>query len=239
MAVTTEKPGPYAPGSVILSLLERHRSRGLPSPINAETLQRTGLVSDSLLPRTLQSLQTLDLITEAGEPTDTMERLRRSPEGEYKQRLAEWLNAAYADVLQFIDPATADETAIRDAFRLYNPVGQQARMVTLFVTLYAGAGLGIGVKGDATTAPRPRAPTPPRRTAPAPRSSSASKTPPPPPAASLTGLPPALMGLIASLPTGGNGWTQEMRDKFLTTFPVVLDYCIPIVEAQATPAEDE
>lgn len=238
MAVTKERPGPYAPGSVILELLARHRSRGLPSPINAETLQRTGLVSDSLISRTVQSLQTLDLITDAGEPTPVMEGLRRAPESEYQERLTEWLNAAYADVLQFIDPATADETSIRDAFRHYNPVGQQGRMVTLFVTLYAGAGLGIGTKGDGAGAPRPRSPTVSRRSA-APARPVAPKATLQGQTTSNTDLPPALSGLLASLPVGGQGWTKELRDKFLATFPVVLDFCIPIIEAPAAAPGDE
>src|SRR5688572_7472873 len=140
MTVTPDRPAPYAPATAVLAMIERHRSRGLPTPINADVLARAS-VSASLVPRTLYALQTLDLITESGEPTEVFERIRRSPEAEYKQRLLEWLNGAYADVLQYIDPATADEVAVRDAFRAYNPVGQQARMVTLFMGLYAAAGV--------------------------------------------------------------------------------------------------
>lgn len=140
MPVTSETSAPYAPASAVLDIVARHRTKGLPSPINGEVLSRAG-VSRSLIPRTLYALQVLDLIDNQGNPTDTLESLRLAPEAEYKQRLTQWLTRAYADVLQFIDPEIADEVAIRDAFRSYNPVAQQPRMVTLFIGLFAAAGV--------------------------------------------------------------------------------------------------
>lgn len=140
MPVTSDAPAPYAPASAVLDIVARHRAKGLPSPINSEVLGRAG-VSKSLIPRTLYALQALDLIDDKGNPTDTLESLRLAPEAEYKQHLGQWVTGAYADVLQFIDPEKADEVAIRDAFRSYNPVAQQPRMVTLFVGLFAAAGV--------------------------------------------------------------------------------------------------
>ena len=46
---------------------------------------------------------------------------------------------------------------------------------------------------------------------------------------SLTGLPPALAGLLESLPDASEGWSRDDRQKFLTTFQAVLDFCIPVV----------
>jgi hypothetical protein len=109
--------------------------------VDAEVLARSG-ISESLIARTIHALKTLDLIDDEGKPTETLEGLRLAPEGEYVNRLGQWLNSAYADVLKFIDPSTADETALRDAFRSYTPVGQQPRMVSLFVGLYGAAGIG-------------------------------------------------------------------------------------------------
>lgn len=141
MAVTQDKPGPYSPSTAIMGVVERYRDRGLPTPITADVLTKAGLVSDSLMARTLYSLQILDLIDAAGNPTDTLEGIRRAPAGEYKARLNEWLTHTYADVLAYVDPATADENAVHDAFRLYNPSGQRGRMVTLFMGLCRAAGL--------------------------------------------------------------------------------------------------
>ena len=97
-------------------------------------------VSQSLVPRTVQALQMLDLIDADGRPTQTFESIRVASEPDYKQRLVEWLDGVYADVIEFVDPSRDDETKIRDAFRLYQPHGQQPRMVSLFLGLYAAAG---------------------------------------------------------------------------------------------------
>jgi hypothetical protein len=222
MAVTSDKPGPYTAAAAIIQFLTLNRSRGLPPTITGEVLARAG-IAESLIPRTLQALQTLDLITAEGAPTPTLEALRRAPEAEYQARMAEWLNATYADVLQYIDPATADEVAVRDAFRSYNPVGQQARMVSLFIGLYAAA----GVREATQTRPQQRPPAArPRVNRPAPRApmyktsvKAAIGT-----ATSSSGLPPPLAALLADLPPQGGTWSQQRRDKFLGMFESMLDY---------------
>jgi hypothetical protein len=226
MAVTVDKPAPYATPSSILDLIGRYRSRGLPSPINADVLERAG-IAGSLVPRTIQSLQTLDLINESGAPTPTFEAIRLAPEAEYPKRLEDWLKGAYADVFAFVDPTEDDETSVRDAFRSYQPVGQQGRMVVLFQGLCTAAGL----MPDKATPPRARSSAP--RNNPAPsikRSGSPKSAQNPPPGNTPSSLPPPLAGLLASLPSQGEGWTKESREKFLTTFGAVLDFCFPIVK---------
>jgi hypothetical protein len=247
MAVTQDRPAPYAPASAILSLIEKYRNRGLPSPIDGGVLERAG-VSPSLIPRTLQALQTFDLIGEDGRPTEVLEGIRLAPEAEYKKRLADWLTDVYADALAFIDPATATDTEIRDAFRKYVPVGQQDRMVSLFTGLFTAAGV-----------------MPPRESKPAPRKSGTQATRPTvtpmtrrkaDPAVVRrhygggdsgsqqsqlpSGIPPALAGLLQSLPASGQGWPKERRDAFLATFGAVIDFCFPVrPEEPQAPASDE
>jgi len=235
MAVTSDKAAPYAPASAIVELIQRHRSRGLPSPINAEVLGRASIL-ESLIPRTLQALQTLDLINEKGEPTSTFEGLRKAPEGEYRQRFTEWLNGAYADVIKFVDPAKDDETAARDAFRNYIPVGQQPRMVSLFLNLFAAAGVRSPEK---SAQPRPQ-----RNAQPRPRANSASVAARSSARSSTikdtnSGLPPALAGLLSSLPQDGRGWTQATRDRFVMTFGTVLDFCFPVITQSEADAQEE
>lgn len=140
MALTQDAPAPYAPTTAIVSLLDRSRSKGLPQVIDKDALLRMG-VSESLAPRTLQSLQILDLIAEDGKHTETLERLRVAPESEYKNQMAEWLNAAYADILQYVNPEDGDEASVRDAFRPYKPHSMQDRMLTLFTGLFGAAGV--------------------------------------------------------------------------------------------------
>jgi hypothetical protein len=45
-------------------------------------------------------------------------------------------------------------------------------------------------------------------------------------------LPPAIAGLMASLPSPDDGWTKTQRDAFMTAFGVVLDFCFPVVAAK-------
>jgi hypothetical protein len=233
MAVTQAEPVPYAPASAVLEIISRRRHRSLPTPINADVLGRAS-ISPSLIPRTLQALKILDLIDDDGNPTLIFEAIRTSPEAEYQRRLEEWLKGAYAEVFAFVDPVKDDEIKIRDAFRSYNPAGQQERMVTLYQGLCAAAGL---IPEKATPAsPRSRGPAAPTNR---PQGQIARRWPPAPPpkhtkSAATGSLPPALSGLLESLPNASDGWTKDERTKFITTFQAVLDFCIPVVAAHKT-----
>ncbi|TMK40347.1 MAG: hypothetical protein E6G70_27810 [Alphaproteobacteria bacterium] len=235
MAVTQDKPVPYAPPTAILEIVSRRRNRGLPVPITSDVLGRAS-ISPSLIPRTLQALQTLDLIDDGGNPTPTFEAIRVAPEAEYKRHLEEWLKSAYAEVFAFVDPAADDEVRIRDAFRSYNPAGQQDRMITLFQGLCSAAGLMPEKPTSASRSSAPRAVPPRMRIAP-----TTTQTQRVPPRMGLfqkpkspTSLPPALSGLLESLPAASDGWTKDQREKFITTFQAVLDFCIPVVETHQT-----
>lgn len=227
MAVTQSSAGPYAPTGTMTDIIERHRDRGLPRPVNADTLQRAGLVTESLTARTLQALVTLDLIDESGTPTPVFEGIRLAPEAEYKKRLEDWLKAAYADVFAFVDPSKDDAIRIRDAFRGYQPTSQQDRMVNLFLGLCSAAGIlpekpQSGTPNKTTTPSKQRVIAPGKlkpRTVEAVGNAGSHRQ---------ADLPPALAGLLASLPKDGRGWTQTQRDKFITTFGAVIDFVIPI-----------
>jgi hypothetical protein len=145
--------------------------------------------------------------------------------------LCEWLNGAYADVLQFVDPETDNETSIRDAFRHYKPTGMQERMVTLFTGLYAAAGVVTKQGGTRSKTRRSRqVRTSGRRRLSAP-------TEMPSPGVELpandrnpkkSGLPAPILGLLDSLPANGESWTQQRRDSFMRTFEAVIDFCFPV-----------
>jgi len=259
MAVLTGYPAPYAPARAVLSVVERFRERGLTTPFTLDVLTRAG-VSESLAPRTLQSLKILDLIDDAGNPTPTLEGLRRAPSSEYQTRLQEFLRGAYPEVFGFVDPATDSEDRIRDAFRLYEPHGQQVRMVSLFMGLAEAAGFRAPAEnGDGTERPaqQPRARTPrpagaPRRTraggasgangrggAPPPSPpppTMVNANPPSPPAGGgapggASDLPPALVGLMATLPKeGAPNWSAQQKGRFVAAFTAVIDLLYPTTE---------
>jgi hypothetical protein len=228
MPVIAANPAPYAPASAILDIIDRYRNRGLARPFTAEVLVRAG-VSDSLIPRVMQALQTLDLIDDVGNPTETMESLRRATEPEYKNQLAAWVNAAYADVMMFVN-ASDDETAIRDAFRSYNPVGQQSRMVALFLGLCRAAGMRTDDQSNAKPRPLAR-----KSAAPAGGSVTRKNTTITPKTGGMTfgggipaPIPAPIAGLLSKLPAEHGTWTSGERDKFITTFTAVLDFCFTV-----------
>lgn len=225
---------PYAPASTVLSLIERARTRGLPSPITKDVLQRSG-ISESLLPRTLQTLQLLELIAEDGTWTQNLETLRSAPESEYQARLADIVRSVYEDVFKFVDPNKDSPTAIRDAFRSYTPHGQQERMIPLFMALCKAAGI---VEGESTI----RKPREHNHTKKFQKRLISSKTDlqiPKKQWPSNTSLPAPLAGLLAALPPEGNGWPKENRDRFLSTFGTLLDFCYPIRNAESEEHEEE
>ncbi len=229
MPITSDRPTPYTSPKAVLDIIERHRNRGLPSPIDADVLARSGVVPDSLIPRTLQAMQTLDLIDDKGAFTDTFESLRLAPQDEYKKALADWLKAAYADVFNFVDPASDDAIRIRDAFRSYTPTGQQDRMVTLFIGLCTAAEM----IPEPETQRRSSAGAQPRRRAPGPSGASGRERTGPRRKQNILaeGIPTPLAGLLATLPPVDTGWTMAKRDRFVAAFKGVLDFCVPIVDA--------
>jgi len=225
---------PYAPASTVLALIERARTRGLPTPITKDVLQRSG-VSESLQPRTMQTLQLLELINDDGTWTENLETLRSASEADFQARLADIVRSVYEDVFKYVDPNKDSPTAIRDAFRSYNPHGQQERMIPLFMALCKAAGI---VEGESAIR-KTREPRQTKKAQQSPRTPKSdlqqSKKQPP----STTGLPAPIMGLLAALPPEGSGWTKESRDRFFTTFGTLLDFCYPIRDVEPEEHEEE
>jgi hypothetical protein len=218
----------------VLDVVHGYRERGLATPITGDVLMRAG-VSESLVPRTLRSLQGLELIDELGMPTPALESLRLATSPDFQARLADWVRGVYVEVFSFTDPAKDDASRIADAFRSFTPIGQRGRMVTLFLGLCEAAGIvekPAKPSRPATTvttgtarirvSARPAAITNNRPTG------SAAKARP-----SENGhVPSVIRGLLDSLPREGEGWTRERRDALYKTFGALLDFCYPIVAAE-------
>jgi hypothetical protein len=225
-----------------MDVITRFRERGLQTPFDIDVLTRAG-VSESLAPRVLLSLRHLDLIDEAGAPTELFERLRRAPSDEFQARLEEVIRAVYADVFQFADPTTDSAERVADAFRQYNPPGQRNRMVTLFLGLCQEAGIiEQAPQRTRTSRVSRQSATPARGTGSRPTTPRQSKKDQQVQQSGASAFPPELTGLLNSLPPRAEGWTKDRRDKFLEAFGVVLDFVIPVREAhefEPEPEEDE
>lgn len=141
MAIVPNGAAPYPPAGKVIDLVERHRAQGLPTPLNADKIERlTG--TPGLAQRLMKTLTLLDLIDGEGAPTAQFENLAKVPtDAEFKDRFADMIRSAYADVFQYIDPANATYEQIEGQFRNYTPRGQLARMVALFRGLCEYAGL--------------------------------------------------------------------------------------------------
>lgn len=238
MPVRSDTPAPYAPPATVLAVISGFRDRGLATPFTPEVLLRAG-VSDSLVQRTINSLEGLDLIDEGGNPTAQLEGLRRAKTDEFKARLEEVVRSAYAEVFQFTDPAKDDATRVADAFRSYQPIGQRGRMVTLFMGLCEAAGIvPEGVTKRAPTANGQyrqakfvRPPVLLKRRSQSDEPTSAQTHPMKP-----GSIPVPIQGILAKLPAEGTSWTHADRTKFLAIFTAVLDYVFPTSDAPAPTA---
>lgn len=238
MPIRTGTRAAYAPPAAILEVVRGVRDRGLTAPFTNDVLIRAG-ISESLAPRVLKSLEDLELIDEKGMPTPQLEGLRRATSDDFKIRLEEVIRAVYAEVFQFTDPAKDDLRRVDDAFRAYEPAGQRARMVTLFMGLCAEAGI-------VTAAPRKPTPSNGKPRSSAPTASRKPDTHRPPSVGANARvrnnenglIPSAITGLLGELPAEGDGWTKQRRDAFLRLFGSALDFIYPR-QGEAPHGDDE
>lgn len=235
MPLQPDGTAPYAPPATIIAVIDRARERGLPTPVTKDVLGRSG-IPESLIPRTLQALQLLELLNEDGTWTQNLDILRRAPEGEFQARLSEILRSVYADVFQYADPEKDSATQVRDAFRAFTPHGQQDRMVTLFLGLCQKAGI---VTGDSQPKSMHREKNPAKKTATKKVIQRERQVERATGAGSGMDLPAPLTGLLATVPKSGSGWTKHDRDRFVKAFEAMLDYSIPVRDKEPdAPKED-
>jgi hypothetical protein len=190
-------------------------------------------VSESVVRRVSQALRQLDLTDNDMNPSEVLKQYSVAPTDEAKSLLEKAVRDAYQPVLSFVNPAEDPPERIRDAFRSYEPRGQQERMVTLFVGLCRHVGLMADVQkpsSDGAKARKPRKPgsTPAKGRA-TPGSGRSDDSPVQPPL--LRGeqqLPPAVDGLVRQLAVIGPTWTLEQRAQFMNLWALTVEFSYPI-----------
>jgi hypothetical protein len=160
MAVQKSTRGPYASTGSITTVIEKHRQVGLPT-MGLQRLQQIG-ITEALAPRTMHALVFLNFYDEDGNITPEFDALRKVPEHDFKPRLAALLREAYAPILEVLDPATATQTDVENAFRGFEPTGQIPRMVQLFMGLMTYAEVMPEIKRRSGPAPGQQAPRAPK-----------------------------------------------------------------------------
>lgn len=139
MAIVHEGHAPYAPIAHVLRAINHYREKD-PPQINKQLLMKLGY-ADAYAVRTLKALRLLDLIDADGTPTAAFKELKLATTEEFVPRLEQVVRTAYSEVFEVVDPATATDSAIEDAFRFYKPLPQRDKMVTLFMGLAEAAGI--------------------------------------------------------------------------------------------------
>lgn len=167
-----EGRAPYASMGSVQKVIEKHRQVGLQN-MTVQKLQQIG-VTESLAPRTMFALEALGFYNGNGNITPEFEALRKVPEHDFKPRLAALLREAYAPILEVLDPATATQTEVENAFRAFEPTGQIPRMVQLFIQLMVYAGIMTEPESKRRTGAV--SPTRPPRNKPAAESGQAGRT---------------------------------------------------------------
>jgi hypothetical protein len=228
---------PYAPIGAVMTVIDAYRNRPVPTPITVEVAKRIG-IPDSLTHRTVQALKLLDLLDGEGNPTTAFEDLRKAGEDEFRDRLAEVVRGAYADLFAYRDPTTDDPTKIVDAFRAYKPHSMRNQMARLFLGLCEEAGI-ITAKPQVSVQSSGRAgKTGRRQVDPAPKKATLPKEPESvggrvAPQASVSTFAQsgadhmAIRGLLQTLPPVGSVFSdakrREWADAVLAAFALIYE----------------
>lgn len=157
-----ERRRPYAAPSNVISVIQRVRTRNMPSKIDEQFLDIAG-VSANVYGRVFDALRFLDLIDEDGRPTDRLVALGAATDEEYPDLLATVVRSAYVEDFDKIDPGQDPQPKIVGAFRPYQPKSQTSRMVMLFLGLCREAGIPVldapRERSMRTSTPKPRTPS--------------------------------------------------------------------------------
>jgi hypothetical protein len=229
-----ERNRPYAPPSNVVAVLQRLRTRNLPDRIDNEYLRDAG-IPEGTITRTLFAMRFLGLVDEGGLLSEPLKSIHTSTDEEYQAILSGLIREAYKEVFNVVDPSQDPQDRILNVFRRYTPASQRDRMVIFFLGMCREAGIPtLDVpKARAMSATKAITETPRRPGAKAagavPRGKRTA-------IAAITGIDPALEGLMRTLPTPGAPLSPERRKQWLDMAEATLRFVYP---ETATPTTDE
>ena len=225
---------PYTPPSNVKSVLQRLRTRNLPDRIDNEYLRDSG-IPEGTIARTLFALRFLGLIDEGGLLNEPLKSIHTSTDEEYQAILSGLIREAYKEVFNVVDPSQDTQDRILNVFRRYTPASQRDRMVIFFLGMCREAGIptldvpkarAMGATRATTETPRI---TSTKAAGAIPRREGAKIT-------TITGIDPALEGLIRTLPAPGAPLSLERRKQWLDMAEATLRFVYP---ETVTPTTDE
>jgi hypothetical protein len=147
----SENFAPYTSIGNMLMVLKRIRNGWLPSHVDSEEIQRVGVTKGNAS-RTIITLQFLELLDENEATTELWKAIATASANEYPEILADILTNSYVSIFELHPvPSEATDIDIDNAFRKMEPLGQKARMISLFRGLCQEANL---IAGDPLTRSR-------------------------------------------------------------------------------------
>jgi hypothetical protein len=231
---------PYAPPSNITTVLQRLRKRNPPARIDAEFL-RDMQISEGTIARAIFALRFLNLIEEDDSPSSALQSIATSTDEEYAEILSGLLREAYSDVFERLDPTQDTQDKFLNFFRRYLPASQRERMVTFFLGMCREAGMQLAdaprQRSTAARAPTSRQsakgkPGPKKTTSPVAGSAGGER------AHDTESIPPALLGLVRSLPGEGESLSSARRNQWLQMAAATLAFVYPEPAEKAAGSEE-
>jgi len=226
---------PYLPWSTFRAFFENVNP--LPNRIDGSVLRYTSGTNQQLL---RHALRTLDLTAADGAVTPKMTAVAQAINGTDRKALQSLLREAYPALFAPpFDLLTATPAQLREQFEGLGFTGSTARKSQAFFLAaaeYAGIEFSPHLRGGGGVPTRrpsvPRTRRTPRVVSNGGNGGGEASRRDEPRAPSLTGLPPALAGILQFLPNQGEKWTRARRDKFIKTFEGTLDLCFEVSDPE-------
>lgn len=218
---------PYPPPSNVKAVLQRLRSRNLPERIDNEYLRDAG-IPEGTISRTLFAMRFLGLIDEGGWLAEPLKSIHTSTDEEYQAILSGLIREAYKEVFNVVDPSQDPQDRILNVFRRYTPASQRDRMVIFFLGMCREAGITtLDVPKARMMSTAKATKQVPKRTSTKTVSAALQKEGALVRPAAVTGIDPALEGLIRTLPEPGATLSLERRNQWIEMAEATLRFLYP------------